>query len=120
MGKVQKSLVASVGMCRSHEPFFNSEVIQKDLADRGKTIGCAGCIGDYMVLLRIVFLMVYTHDNRQIRALGRGGYDHLFGPRFKMGGGLGPVRKKAGAFEDKLGTHVAPRGSLKGPFRYRP
>ncbi len=47
--RVQRFLVVSIGMSRSHQALYDAETLVKDLNNRGQAVGRARGIGKYTV-----------------------------------------------------------------------
>jgi hypothetical protein len=51
--RIQRRLVAGVGVDRGHHAFFDADGIVEDLGDRRQAVGGAGRIGDDQIILAV-------------------------------------------------------------------
>ncbi len=109
MSHVQEALTASVGVDGGHQPFCDTELVVDELRHRCQTVSCARCIGDDVVLLRVIPVLVDAHDDGHVDLLGRGGDDHLLRSALQMGSRQGPFTEDTRRLHDDLNVQVLPR-----------
>ena len=109
MHGVQDHLVVGVGVNGGHESLVNAERIVQHLDYGGDAVGGAGCVGDDVVVGRVIHRFVDTQDDGEVLTLGRGADDHLFGAAaVDVAAGLFGGGEQAGGLYDYLYAEVLP------------
>ena len=93
-----------------HHSMYNPETIMHDLGGRGQAVGGAGCIGDHVMICRVVLIIVHAHHNGDVLILGWSRDDDLlsaavFDVHIRAGFALGRValgiRKDTGGLQSQ-------------------
>ena len=108
MGEVEKALVAGICMNSCHQSGFQSKIFKNNLGYRCETVGRTGSIRNDVMLLRVIFAGVDTHDDGNIRILGRCGYDHFTRSCGEVFGSIFPVSEQTGAFSSYIHAQLLP------------
>ena len=66
MRQVENLLIVRICVDGRHKPTDNLPPVVDNLRRGGETVGCAGCIGDYVVVGRIVVGIIDTDNDRDI------------------------------------------------------
>ena len=88
---------------------LDAEPLVENLCDRGETVGRAACVGDDVMLCRIVHLVVHAENDRDILVLGRGADNDLLDSALTVGDRLGRVSEQSGALQNQVHAKRVPR-----------
>ena len=69
MGSILQTLVSGVCVDSGHQTLFNAKGIVENLCQRSQAVGGAGCVGDNVMVLRIVLLVVHAHHEGTVNIL---------------------------------------------------
>jgi len=95
---------------RGHETLLDAETfLEKDMDDGSETVGGAAGVGDDVVVGNIKFIVVDTHNHRDVLSLGRSGDDDLLGACGQMTLGLFGIGEEAGALKHDIDIEIFPR-----------
>ena len=95
-------------MHRRHLSLLETEVIEKHLDHRRKSIRGTGRIRDDVVLARVIGVRVDAEHERDILAGRRSADDNFLDRALPVLAGFGGVREQAGGFNYNLDPLVAP------------
>ena len=107
MQRVNRALVARVGVNCRHITADNTEFVIQDFGNRGQAVRRAGSVGNNFVF-RGQLVVVNAVNNRQIGAFGRSGNQNAFGAGFQMDFRFVGVRETARAFIHDIDVHFFP------------
>ena len=102
MERVQRRLVAGIGMDRRHDPLLDADGVVEDLRDRREAIGRAGGVRDDVVLLGLVARVVDAEDQRDVFVFRRRRDDRLLRTRVEVRADLVAVGEDARRFDDDV------------------
>ena len=119
--RIQRRLVAGVGVDGRHHALLDADRVVKDADHRHEAVGGARGVRDDHVLLGEL-LMVHAVDDSEVGVFARGGDQHALGACGQVGGGLVLGREDAGALECDVDvellvrqlSRVLDRGDLEG------
>ncbi len=93
-----------------HQAFIDSEAFfQQHVHQRREAVGRATCIGENMMLGRVILVVVDTHHDRQVLVLAGGGDNHFPGTGLDMAFGFFLVAEQPRRFDDNVDTEFLPR-----------
>jgi hypothetical protein len=101
-----------IGVDRGHEPLVDADGVVEHLGDRGEAIGCAGGVGDDLVIPGEL-VVVDPVDHGEVGAVGRRRHQHALGAGGEMQRGLVLGGEDAGALERDVDAELLPR-QLRG------
>src|SRR6516165_4002887 len=105
---VLEALVAGIGVDRRHIAALDADTLVQHMGDRREAIGRARRVRDDL-MRGLQLLLVDSHNDGHVGAVGRGRNDHPLGAGLEVfGGGLAPG-EDAGAFERDIDPELAPR-----------
>src|SRR5699024_10201244 len=107
------ALVAGVGVDRGHQATLDAEGVVHDLGQRCQAVCGARSVGDDGVLLRVVVLVVDSHDEGGVDLLARCGEQHLLHAGLEVTVGLLVLRELAGALHDDVHAGFGPRDGCR-------
>ena len=108
MRGVDEALVTGVGVHGGHEATLDAEGIVECLGHGGEAVGGAGCVGDDVVLGRIVVGVVHTHDEGGVFVLCRCGNNDLLGASINVGLSGVSIGEEAGGLHNDVYIQVTP------------
>mmetsp|Transcript_3719 Transcript_3719/g.4151 ORF Transcript_3719/g.4151 Transcript_3719/m.4151 type:complete len:392 (+) Transcript_3719:109-1284(+) len=109
VGGIEKPLVTGVGVGGGHGSLDDSELVVKNLGERGQAVGGARSVG-VDVGGGIEVGVVHTDNvGWDIRALGRGSDHNLLGTSQDVLASTRAVDEDTGTLDDDVNVHLAPR-----------
>ena len=115
MQRVNRALIARVGVNRRHVAADDTEVFVQNFGDRGQAVRRAGRVGNDFVFSRQLVVVDAVND-RQIGAFGRSGDQNAFCAGFQMDFRFFGVGENACAFIDDVDVHFFPRQVVRIAF----
>ena len=106
--RVERRLVAGIGMDRRHEALLDADRVMQHLGDRRQAVGRAGSVGDDDVVLGQL-VVIDAIDDGKIGAVGGRGDEHALGAGGQMGRRLVLGGEDAGAFHRDVDAEILPR-----------
>src|SRR4051794_33052283 len=95
-------------MDRVHESVLDAKVLMYDLCYGSETVCRAGCIGDDVMVRRIVDVLIHTEDDRNVLTFCGGGDDDLLHAAPEMLTRILGFRKTAGRLDHNVSTDLIP------------
>jgi hypothetical protein len=92
-----------------HQSFLNAKTfLEENVNDRRKTVCRAGRVRNDRVFGQVQFVVVHTHDDRDVFALRGCGNDDLFGTGSDVALGFFRLGEQTGRFDYQLDAQCAP------------
>ena len=109
---VHRLLCGGVAVDGGHEAFCDAETFfQQNVNDWSEAVGGAGCVGDDVVISRIILLMVHAHDDGDVLFLTRSRDDDLLSTGVDVTLGLAALCEETGGLDDDVHAKFFPRQS---------
>ena len=104
MQRIERRLVAGIGVDRRHEALLDADEIVQHLGDGGQAVGRARRVRDDDVVLGQL-VVIDAVDDGQIGAVGRRRDEHAFGAGLEVGRRLVLRREDTRAFQRDIDAH---------------
>src|SRR5262245_47681453 len=82
---IDNLLGCGIAVDRGHQPFLDTKsLLQQNVDDGSEAVGGAACVGNDVMLCRVVFVIIYADDDGDVVPLGRRRNKDLFRSGIKM------------------------------------
>ena len=109
MRKIKDALVIGIGVNSGHQTAFNTKFFHQNFSERSQAVSGARSIGDDVMVCRIIFIFIYTHNDGDIFLFSRSRDNNFFSTSFNVSSSFRTIGETTSGFNYDFNTEFAPR-----------